>query len=104
MGATVLVQVLWPDTAYQKLVGVSLFGALFVWLMIFVSHIGFHRRSLPLGSCLGAAAIAGILVSTWWVPGLKTTLLAGVPWLAILGIGYAVSRRRAHAQAALTRS
>lgn len=104
LGATVLVQVLWPHTAYQKLVGVSLFGALFVWLMIFVTHIAFHRRRLPLGSCLGAAAIAAILVSTWWVPGLDTTLFAGGPWLAILGIGYALSRRRASAAASTTRS
>jgi L-asparagine transporter-like permease len=102
LGATALVEVLWPDTAYEKLVGVSLFGALFVWLMIFVAHIAFRRRSLPLGSCLGAAAIAAILVSTWWVPALKTTLPAGVLWLAILGIGYAVSRRRS--EATLTRS
>jgi L-asparagine transporter-like permease len=104
LGGTVLVEVLWPDTAYQKLVGVSLFGALFVWLMIFVTHIAFHRRSLPLGSGLGALAIAAILVSTWWVPGLEATVLAGGPWLAILGIGYAVSRRRSRVEAAITRS
>jgi L-asparagine transporter-like permease len=94
LGATVVVQVLWPDTAYQKLVSVSLFGALFVWLMIFLTHIGFRRVTRATGSMVGAAAIAAILVSTWWVPGLETTLLAGAPWLAILGIGYVVSRRR----------
>lgn len=94
LGAAVLVQVLWPDTAYQKLVGVSLFGALFVWLMIFVTHIAFRRPALPLGSCIGAAAMAALLVSTWWVPGLDATLLTGVPWLVILGIGYALSSRR----------
>jgi L-asparagine transporter-like permease len=99
LGATVLVQVLWSDTAYQKLFGVALFGALFVWLMIFVTHIAFRRPALPAGSCLGAAAIAAILVSTWWVPGLETTLLTGAPWLAILGIGYALSRRRTRAGA-----
>ena len=97
LGATVLVQILWSDTAYQKLFGVALFGALFVWLMIFVTHIAFRRTALPVASCLGAAAIAAILVSTWWVPGLETTLLTGAPWLAILGIGYVVSRRAARA-------
>jgi amino acid transporter, AAT family len=95
LAAAVLIEVLWPSTAYQILFAVALFGALFVWLMIFVTHIAFHRRALPLGSCVGAAAIAAILVSTWWVPDLQTTLLAGGPWLAILGIGYVVSRRRA---------
>jgi L-asparagine transporter-like permease len=100
LGATVLVQVLWSDTAYQKLFGVALFGALFVWLMIFVTHIAFRRPALPLASCAGAAAIAAILVSTWWVPGLETTLLTGAPWLALLGIGYAVSRRGPRAPSA----
>jgi amino acid transporter, AAT family len=94
LGAAVVIEVLWSDTAYQLLFAVALFGALFVWLMIFVTHIAFRRRARAAGSYLGAAAIAAILVSTWWVPGLRPTLLAGVPWLAILGIGYAISRRR----------
>jgi L-asparagine transporter-like permease len=66
---------------------------LFVWLMIFVTHIAFHRSSPPLGSYLGAAAILAILVSTWWVPILRPTLISAVPWLAVLAIGYLVSRR-----------
>jgi amino acid transporter, AAT family len=94
LGATVVVQVLWKETAYQKLFGVALFGALFVWLMIFVTHIAFRRRAIPIGSCLGAAAIAGILVSTRWVSGLETTLLSGGPWMAVLAAGYLAARRR----------
>ncbi|HEX8112537.1 MAG TPA: amino acid permease [Kofleriaceae bacterium] len=94
LAAAVVIEVLWEGTAYQILFALSLFGALFVWLMIFVTHIAFRGRRLPFGSYLGLAAIAAILVSTWWVPLLRTTLLAGGPWLAILGIGYVVSRRR----------
>jgi amino acid transporter, AAT family len=104
LAVAVVIEVLWEKTAYQILFAVSLFGALFVWLMIFVTHIAFHRRSLPLGSSLGAAVIAAILISTWWVPMLEATLLVGGPWLAILGIGYAVSRRRHRVEAATTRS
>lgn len=104
LAIAVLIEVLWSDTAYQILFAVALFGALFVWLMIFVTHIAFHRGRLPLGSGLGGAAIAAILVSTWWVPGLKTTLLAGPPWLAILGIGYIVARRRSGGTAPIARS
>ena len=91
----VLVQALWPATAYQILVGVSLFGALFVWLMIFVTHAVFRRPALALGSYVGAAVIVAILVSTRWVSGLESTLIAGGPWHALLGIGYFVSTRRA---------
>jgi L-asparagine transporter-like permease len=95
LGAAVLVDVLWHDSAYQILVSISLFGALFVWLMIFVTHIAFRRpRGLALGSCAGAAAIAAILISTRWVPGLGSTQIAGVPWLVLLVLGFLLSSRR----------
>lgn len=99
LGAAVLVRALWPDSAYVWFFGVALFGALFVWLMIFVTHLAFcrtHRArgvptSTPVASWIGAAAIAGILVATWWVPGLESTLVAGGPWLALLALGYRLS-------------
>ena len=102
LGAAVLVRALWPDSAYVWFFGVALFGALFVWLMIFVTHIASRVSAaaasggagVPLGSCLGAALVGGILVSTWWVPGLESTLVAGVPWMLLLGVGYRVSKTR----------
>lgn len=102
LGAAVLVRALWPDSAYVWFFGVALFGALFVWLMIFVTHIAFARARgtadggpvVPLTSCAGAALIGGILLSTWWVPGLESTLVAGAPWLLVLAIGYRLSPAR----------
>lgn len=98
LGAAVLVRALWPDSAYVWFFGVALFGALFVWLMIFVTHIAFRRsgsppvsgrgKTAPLGSYAGAALVAAIMASTWWVPGLRSTLVAGGPWLLLLAIGY----------------
>lgn len=94
LGVAVLVRAFWPDSAYVWFFGVALFGALFVWLMIFVTHIAFRAPSIPATSCLGAALIAAILVSTWWVPDLRSTLLAGGPWLLVLGIGYRLAAAR----------
>ncbi|MEO5763258.1 MAG: amino acid permease [Vicinamibacteria bacterium] len=88
LGAAVVVRAGWPDSAYVWFFGVALFGALFVWLMIFVTHIAFRGPAAPLGSYLGALLVAAILISTWWAPGLQSTLLAGGPWLALLAIGY----------------
>lgn len=107
LGAAVLVRALWPDSAYAWFFGVALFGALFVWLMIFVTHLAFRRhhdaspdrpipRRVPFArtaSAVGALAILTVLLSTWWVPDLRITLIAGVPWLALLAAGYACSRR-----------
>ncbi|HEU4730502.1 MAG TPA: amino acid permease [Kofleriaceae bacterium] len=94
LGAAALVRALWPDSAYVVFFAVALFGALFVWLMIFVTHIRFRGRRPPLGSYAGAALVAGILVSTWWVSDLRPTLIAAVPWLVLLAIGYSLSRVR----------
>jgi amino acid transporter, AAT family len=109
LGAAVVIRALWPDSAYVWFFGVALFGALFVWLMIFVTHLAFRRyhdarpgsplrRRVPFAraaSAVGAVAILTVLLSTWWVPDLRITLVAGVPWLALLGAGYAYSRRGA---------
>jgi L-asparagine transporter-like permease len=44
----------------------------------------------PWASIAGVAALAAITVSTWWVPGMKITLLAGLPWLALITVCYLV--------------
>ena len=109
LGAAVVVRAVWPDSAYVWFFGVALFGALFVWLMIFVTHIAFRASASPkrarasstreggparpIGSFVGAALIGGILLSTWWVPGLRSTLVAGGPWLILLAVGYRLSPR-----------
>jgi L-asparagine transporter-like permease len=93
LGAAVVVRALWPDSAYVWFFGVAVYGALCVWLLIFVTHIGFcgsARR--PLTSYVGALLVGGILVSTWWVPGLESTLVAGGPWLVVLAAGYRLTR------------
>ncbi|MBI1872745.1 MAG: amino acid permease [Acidobacteria bacterium] len=104
LAAALVVRVMWPDSAYVWFFGIALFGALFVWLMIFVTHLAYRRSFArsgsrpPLAASLGRAAsiagalaIAAVLVTTWWVPGLQSTLIAGGPWLAVLGVGYLLS-------------
>ena len=91
LGASAVVRARWPASAYLWFFGVALFGALFVWLMIFVTHIAFRAGAVPIGSVIGALLVAAILVTTWFVPDLRSTLLAGGPWLVLLVIGYRLS-------------
>jgi L-asparagine transporter-like permease len=101
----ILVRALWPDTAYAWFLGVALFGGLFVFLMVFATHLAFRRHwrgtgdALPYTvpyaeatSVLGFVMVAGVLASSWWVPDLKVTVLAGAPWLLLLAAGYSLSR------------
>jgi AAT family amino acid transporter len=105
LAGAVLVRALWPESAYVWFFGVALFGALFVWLVIFLTHIAFTRRAESplrifnpalalLASGAGALLMCGLLVSTWWIPDLRVTLLAGIPWLVLCAAGYAGMRRR----------
>ncbi len=98
----------YPDGAFVYLFGISLFGGLYAWLIIFATHLFFRRQWEALGrprlpvrmpgypytSLLGAAAIAAILATTWWVEGMRVTLVAGVPWLGVLTVGYRFATRR----------
>lgn len=89
------------DSLFVFMIGLSTFGALFAWLMTLLTHLAFrryHRRHskpyLHLGpagpwtSLTGFVGVLAVLVSTWWVPGFRITLLAGLPWLALLTAGY----------------
>ncbi|HET7259319.1 MAG TPA: amino acid permease [Candidatus Acidoferrum sp.] len=92
--------------AYVYMLGSAFLGGIFVWQMIFVTHLVFRRRSAkwaiqpirfaprgPWSSAFGLAALTAVLISTWWVPGLRITLVAGVPWLAFISVCYLVWRR-----------
>jgi len=102
---------LYPESAFQYLFGVSLFGGLFVWFMIFVTHLAFRPKwsagggarlpvrliGYPFTSIIGAASIAAIMITLWWVEGMRIALIAGIPWLALVTIAYfLIARRRGH--------
>lgn len=92
--------------AYNYLFGVALFGAIFVWIVILLSHLGFRRRhgaeDLPLRmpffpylQIVGLGLLAAILVTM----GLDTEFwnvswIVGLPWLAVLTAAYLLRRRR----------
>jgi L-asparagine transporter-like permease len=109
LATAILVAKLAPDSAFVYLFGVSLFGGLFVWLMVFVTHLAFRPKwdasghpplpvrmiGYPYTSLAGVAILLAILVTTWWVEGMRITLIAGLPWLGLISVvylGFAKSR------------
>jgi len=97
--ATVL-SVVAPGGAFLMMVGVSVFGAMFTWMMIFVAHYYFRRARLrqglaptafrmwgyPVTPLLGAALMATLLLTTAFTEPFRLTLLFGVPYLAALAL------------------
>jgi amino acid transporter, AAT family len=96
LGLALLTSLLYPESAFVYLFGISLFGGLYAWLIIFVTHIVFRNRAQrPISaSSLGAVSIAAILLTTWWVEGMRITLIAGLSWLALLSVAYWFAERR----------
>lgn len=105
MGVALLLAQGFHGSIFLFMVGLSTFGALFAWLMTLLTHFIFRRvhgrdgkAYLRLGPgglwlpALGVVAVLAVLVSTWWVPGFRVTLLAGVPWLAFITVCYFVWR------------
>jgi L-asparagine transporter-like permease len=104
--ATVLSIVL-PGGAFLMMVGISAFGAMFTWMMIFVTHLFFRRARLtegrapatfrmwgyPFTTLLGVGLMASLLVTTAFTQAFRMTLVFGLPYLACLVIIYSLHYR-----------
>jgi len=80
-----------------------MFGAMFTWLMIFVTHLYFRRAhqdgplcfrmwGYPYTSMLGAALMAAILVSTAFTAEFRMTLVYGLPVLGLFCLAWRSAR------------
>jgi amino acid transporter, AAT family len=106
MAAALILAQLFKNTAFLFMIGVAFFGGPFIWIMILVTHLAFRRSvarsrktilrfapSGPWSSLFGLAALIGVLISTWWVPNFRITLLAGPPWVLFITVCYLVWRK-----------
>lgn len=102
------VTVQWPESAFLTMLSLSSFGAMFTWLMIFVSHYFFRRKwdrdgkpapsfrfvGFPWLTLLGALTMVAIMVSTLFSEPFRLTLVAGVPFILLLSASYPFVRKR----------
>ena len=88
-----MLSVLFPDTSFTLMMAMSIFGAMFTWMMIFVTHLYFRRAhagkplalphvGLPLYEPAGRRLMAAILVTTAFTAEFRMTLVYGLPTLA----------------------
>jgi L-asparagine transporter-like permease len=104
----VILSVLAPKSAFILMVSISSFGALFTWMMIFLTHYAFRKahvssaappprfrmRGFPVTTLLGAALMAAVLLTTAFTSAFRMTLVFGLPFIAILSLIYLLRYRR----------
>lgn len=98
-----LVYALVPEGGFGIMLSLATFGALATWFMILLTHVSFRRRvtqecealefklfGYPAASILGALLLAGLLVTSFFVPQFKYTMIFGVPFVIVLTVIYRI--------------
>lgn len=96
-----------PEGSFLLVMSIAMFGALFAWLMIFLTHYQFRRAcerdgvtpafrvpAFPLPTLLGGGLMAAIIGSTLFIPVMRMTLLTGIPMLLLLTVAYYMHQAR----------
>jgi L-asparagine transporter-like permease len=76
------------EAAYLYLLGVSLFGAIFCWMIILLTHVRFRRPDVPYTSVAGFCLLLAVLITMAFIPGMRLAWIAGVPWLTAVSVAY----------------
>jgi amino acid transporter, AAT family len=103
IGFAALLNVRYHDRSFLLMLAISMFGPMFTWLMIFVTHLSFRRthaeESLPFRmwgypytSLLGATLMLAALVTTLFTTAFRPTLIYGIPFLLVLTGAYYLRR------------
>jgi len=99
--------------AFNQLFGIAIFGGIFIWIMILVTHLRFRqkheRATLPLRTPLfpyaqitGILLLAGVLVSMGLNDDWNIAWVVGVPWLFLTSLAYFVWRKKMNATSLAT--
>ncbi|HST11291.1 MAG TPA: amino acid permease [Terriglobales bacterium] len=109
MIAAILLAIFAPTGAFLLLYGTAVAGMFFVWIVILMTHLGFRRTlspesiaSLPLRlpahpvfSVLGMVALSAIVVTTFFVEGLRGSVPIFLVFLVMMSVMYLRVRRKA---------
>ncbi len=92
--AAVAVYGIFSDRAFVYLLGAALFGGIFCWIIILVTHLRFRRDSLAPGSLLGLGLLLALLITMGFIAEMRASWIAGVPWLLAISLVYKLAPRR----------
>lgn len=103
-----LLSVIYQSNAFMLMMAISMFGGMFTWLMIFVTHYFFRRSrnragkdrlafqmwGFPWFTLLGAGLMLALMITTAFTQEFAMTLATGIPFLIVLCIFYFVRYRK----------
>ena len=99
-----LLNAVYHDRAFLLMLSISMFGPLFAWLMIFITHLRFRRQhrndvlafrmwGYPYTSALGAVLMFAAIATTVFAPAFRSTLIYGVPFLIVMSLLYVIRNK-----------
>ncbi len=97
-----LLSIVAPESSFTLMMAIAMFGAMFTWMMIFITHfyfrknwvkegsptLSFRMRGFPYLTALGAALMLAIMVTTALTKEFQMTLVFGIPALIFLSAVY----------------
>jgi L-asparagine transporter-like permease len=109
MAVAILLAIFSPNRAFLALFGTAVAGMLFIWIVVLLTYLRFRAALSPgevaalpirlpahkVSASFGLVALAGIILTTFFVEGLRYTVPSFLPFLAIISIIYSRKRRRA---------
>ena len=108
-GVAMFINAFWPDQSFIWMMSIAMFGAMFAWFMVFVTHLFFRPRwqrehpgqklefrmwGFPVLTLIGALLMLGVIVTTLFTKEFHTTTLVGVPFLIVLILAYTLWYRK----------
>jgi L-asparagine transporter-like permease len=106
LAAATVAAVLVPARAFMIMIAGAYFQILFVWVAVLLAYVVFRRRykavqrplcvlrGHPYTTLIAILVLIGILITTWWLPYMKVTLLSGIIWVVLASGYYAIVTRR----------
>ena len=99
IGLATLLYLAYPEKAFTLMMSIALFGAMFTWAGIFLTHLFFRRRQAgqplafklwgyPWTSLGGLLLMLAVIVTTLFTGEFAPTLLCGIPFLAVILLIY----------------
>ena len=105
IGLAAVLNIRFHEHSFLLMLALSMFGPMFTWLMIFLTHLRFRRQhtaeslafrmwGFPYTTVLGAALMAAALITTLFTEAFRPTLRYGLPFLLLLSVFYMLRRAR----------